>query len=124
MSTNRFKPEVKEALDSILLEIPGVCAGKMFGLPGYYIEGKLFACVYREGVGIKVPANLAASLLERENVIPFQPFEKSKMLEWVQINHDQPGDYLADEEVFLASIEFVLELALGSNKKRPRGSRR
>ena len=56
MSPPVFNPKHKEVLDSVLLQMPGVVAGTMFGYPAYYINKKLFACLYEEGVGIKVPA--------------------------------------------------------------------
>lgn len=116
MGKAHFRPEVKETLDSFLLDVPGVRAGKMFGLPGYFVGGKLFACLYQDGVGIKVPATTAVELLERDEVTPFQPFEKSTMREWVQVTHPQPDNYFEDESIFLQSIEFVLSLAQQDQK--------
>ena len=52
MSTVTFNPAHKEVLDDVLLQIPGVVGGMMFGYPAYYINRKLFACIYEEGVGI------------------------------------------------------------------------
>lgn len=44
------KPSVesghKAFLDSLLLNMPGVVAGKMFSYPAYYVNGKLSACIY------------------------------------------------------------------------------
>ena len=39
----------------MLLGLPGAKAGKMFGYEAYYVFGKMFACIYGDGVGIKVP---------------------------------------------------------------------
>lgn len=97
----------KTVLDSILLGFNGVRAGKMFGYPSYYVLNKLFACVYREGIGIKVPEDLATELLKKRHIVPFQPLGKSKMREWIQINRKRSEDYKKDITLFQASIAFV-----------------
>jgi len=100
-------PAIKAELDDLLLPLPGVTAGQMFGLPAYYAGGKLFACVYGDGVGVKVPAPLAQALLARNDVIPFQPMGRPKMREWVQINRAVPSDYRLDLETFEAALDFA-----------------
>ena len=102
-----YNEKHKEVLDSFLLMKPEVSAGKMFGFPAYYVHGKLFACVYEDGVGIKIPEEMAQQLLKTKRVIPFQPFGKAKMREWVQINHERSKDYLKDREILFKALEFV-----------------
>lgn len=97
----------KEVLDSFLLKMSGVVPGKMFGYPAYYIGKKLFACLYEEGVGIKVPENFANSLIGKDGIISFQPIGKAKMKEWIQINREEASDYLDDKDIFKASVRFV-----------------
>jgi len=101
----------KEILDAMLLGLSGVRAGKMFGYPAYYIDGRLFACVYGSGVGVKVPEELAARLLKRPDIAPFQPLGKPKMKEWIQINPQRAEDYRHDLEIFQLAVEFVSSLA-------------
>jgi len=43
MSPPAFNPKHKGVPDSVLLQVPGVVAGTMFGYPAYYINKKLFA---------------------------------------------------------------------------------
>lgn len=112
MQSVAYNEAYKKILDSFLLSMPGVVAGKMFGYPAYYTHKKLFACLYEEGVGIKVPEELAQKLLKRKDIVPFQPLGKAKMREWIQINKEKPKDYLGDKTIFEKSIEFVMELAL------------
>jgi hypothetical protein len=107
MAKMDFNAEHKKVLDPLLLHLPHVTAGKMFGYPAYYVYGKLFACVYGEGVGIKVPEDVAIQLLSRENVVPFQPMGKPKMREWVQINRSLSEDYKHDQDLFQCSVQFV-----------------
>ncbi len=114
MGTLIFSPEIKRVLDSFLLEIPIVVTGKMFGYPAYYVNRKLFACVYEDGVGIKVPYERAQELIGKEGIIPFIPMGRREMIEWIQINRTQPEEYLKDREIFEESIEYVA--ALGDSR--------
>ena len=110
MTNIKFDPEHKKVLDSFLLEIPGVIPGKMFGYPAYYINKKLFACLYEDGVGIKVPEDKANELIGKEGIINFQPLGRAKMREWIQINRKNSVDYLKDQELFDISVKFVSKL--------------
>ncbi|MGZ7109162.1 MAG: hypothetical protein ACXVHW_09355, partial [Methanobacterium sp.] len=83
--------------------------GKMFGYPAYYVNKKLFACLYEDGVGIKVPEDNANELNGSEGITPFQPLGRRKMREWIQINREKSEDYLKDERKYL---RFPLNLYL------------
>jgi len=107
MSKTKYNQRIKETLDSLLLDYPGVISGKIFGYPAYYVRKKLFACVYEDGIGIKVPEDLAKELIGTQGIINFQPMGRAKMREWIQINRQHPNDYLKDKEIFKASIDYV-----------------
>lgn len=113
MVAYKSNPEIKAVLDEMLLDLPGVKPGKMFGYDAYYVYGKMFACIYEDGVGIKVPEVEANRLMAEENVIPFQPLGRKRMREWVQINRNAPESFLQDEAIFKVSFEFVLKIAAG-----------
>jgi hypothetical protein len=107
MSKVNYNSEIMTVIDSILLQNPLVVRGKMFGYPAYYINKKLFACIYEEGVGIKVTETLAKSLIGKEDIFYFQPLGRHKMREWIQINRKNPKAYLRDMDIFQESINFV-----------------
>jgi len=111
MMTSKYREDVKATLDGLLLGLPMVKAGKMFGYPAYYVKGKLFACVYGDGVGLKVPEQVANALLEKEAIIPFQPMGRNRMREWIQINRDSAKDYMDDIEILETSASYVASLA-------------
>jgi len=48
MMTSKYREDVKATLDGLLLGLPMVRAGKMFGYPAYYVKGKLFAVLRQE----------------------------------------------------------------------------
>jgi hypothetical protein len=110
MTRTKFSLEIKQVIDRILLEVPVVVPGKMFGYPAYYINKKMFACVYEDNVGIKVPAILANELIGKKGVTYFQPLGRAKMKEWIQIHRESPEEYLKDREIFNASVDFVASL--------------
>jgi len=116
------KPSVesthKTILDSLLLNIPSMVEGKMFGYPAYYVNEKLFACIYGDGVGVKVPEAVASKLLSKKHVVPFRPLGKPKMREWIQINRARPADYRKDIKIFRTSVEFVSPLQTTKRKKK------
>jgi hypothetical protein len=105
-----YNPEIKSVIDSFLLKIPIVVSGKVFGYPAYYVNNKLFACIYEEGVGIKVPLDVANEFIGKDGIIPFIPMGKRKMKEWIQIVREQPEEYYKDKEIFETSINFVASL--------------
>ncbi|MGC9445107.1 MAG: hypothetical protein ACP5E9_09320 [Candidatus Methanospirareceae archaeon] len=115
MNKPDFNLEHKNVIDSFLLKIPGVVPGKMFGYPAYYINKRLFACIYDSGVGVKIPEKVANDLIGKEGIIYFQPLGRAKMKEWIQINREKSEEYLKDQEIFEKSIKFVS--ILGSKKK-------
>jgi TfoX/Sxy family transcriptional regulator of competence genes len=107
MSTVVFNEKHKEVLDALLLQIPGVVAGRMFGYPAYYTGRKLFACIYEDGVGLKVPEKIADSLVGQKGIVRFQPMGRRPMKEWIQINREHSEDYRNDQEILKISIEYV-----------------
>jgi hypothetical protein len=119
MTPGVFNPKHKDVLDSLLLPVPGVVAGTMFGYPAYYIGGKLFACLYGEGVAIKVPGPVAGSLVGREGIVRFQPMGRRPMKEWIQINRERSEDYRKDRELFKISIDYVSSVTKQGNPEPP-----
>jgi len=118
MAFATFNDKHKEVLDGMLLDIPGVKAGKMFGLPGYYVDGKLLACVWEDGVSIKLPQAVREELLRQKGIEPFVPMEGRPMKEWVLINKKSSKDYLKYEDIFISAVEYVLLLPKKSPRKR------
>ena len=98
----------KAVLDGMLLKIPGVEGGEMGGLPAYFVKQKMFACIYRGAVGLRLSAAAAANLqFSMDGVSPFTPNGQSSTREWVQISHAASADYEKDLDIFKSSIEFV-----------------
>jgi len=110
MAKAKYNQDVNSVVDEILLQFPGVVAGKMFGYPAYYLNKKMVGCIYEDGVGLKVPETIAKGLLENAHITHFQPLGRRKMREWIQINHADPNDYFLDESIFEASVTYLRSL--------------
>lgn len=74
-----------EILQERLKTLPGAKAGKMFGHPAFYVNGRLFACLFGDALGLKIPEALASELTRRGKAQPFRPYGKSKMREWIEL---------------------------------------
>ena len=104
-----FNAAHKAVLDDMLLGIPHVRAGKMFGFPAYYAGKKLCICLYEQGVGVRLPERSATELLRSDpNAVPFQPMGRPRMREWVQINLSLSEEYRHYKAVFEDSIRHLL----------------
>lgn len=111
MSKTKYNENHKQILDKILLDIAEVKPGKMFGYPAYYIGGKLFACIYNNGVGLKVPEKTANQLREQPYIDYFQPLGRKRMREWIQINRENSLDLRQDEDILFTALEYVADIA-------------
>lgn len=64
---------------------PLVREGAMFGCPAAFVGAHMAFCVYGSGIGIKLPAERAATLVHAGRAFAFQPYGRSPMREWVEI---------------------------------------
>ncbi len=114
-----YRADVLEVLARLLAERPEVTQGKMFGFPAFYTAGKLFACVYGDGVGLKLPQEMVRGLEGRPGITPFQPYGKPKMREWILVWHQQADAYAMDAHLLAASIDFVADIGHSRGVTRP-----
>lgn len=105
--TARYRAEVAARLTNLLEAAAGASAGWMFGFPTFYSYGRMFACAYGSGVGIKLPAEKAANLIAAGNATAFGPHDRAPMREWVQIDRTSPRAYDGTLPLLLESAAFV-----------------
>lgn len=108
MTKAKFNSELKAFLDDLLLALPDVSAGVVFGLPCYRVSAGVFATLYGDGVGVKLPAARVRELMDKPGFVPFQPFGRNRGKEFVQIQHDDMEDYRHDLALFEESIRYLL----------------
>lgn len=59
--------------------------GQMFGCPAVFHGRKMALCVMGTHIGLKVPAETAASARQHPDITDFCPYGKAPMREWIQI---------------------------------------
>jgi hypothetical protein len=116
MSTVSYDPAIKAVLDSFLLSNELVTPGKMFGFPAYYVGKKLFACVYENGVGLKVSAQTLEEQAGNEDVSPFVPMGRHTMKAWIYLTHPSPESFLENRTLLESSAAYVASLQGDSTK--------
>jgi hypothetical protein len=119
MGPLNYNSEQKVTLDRLLLDYPEVSASVVFGLPCYKVHGVVFATLYGEGVGIKLPEARVRELLEKPGVVPFRPFGRNRGKEFVQINRDNPQDYQHDKALFEEAMRYAVSTSAAADQKEP-----
>lgn len=103
-----FQLEAKAVLDRELLAPAEVSSRTMFGCPAYFVGDKLFACLYGEGVAVKLSADEARQWLEASpHAHPFQPYDRAPVRGWVQFDHTSPKDVFEDLGAIRRAMAFV-----------------
>ncbi len=104
----RWIPAVAEALAELAADIPGATTGKMFGHPAVYVAGKLSACAFADGVGMKLPAETVHALLSQPGFSPFTPYGKAAMREWIHIQAATAAEVRRHRALFDKSAALLL----------------
>jgi len=98
----------KLVMDDLVLGMPGVRGDRMFGYPGYKVNGKVFAFVGGSGIAIKLPEARAKQLVESgQGMVYFEPAEGIVWKSWVLIVRPQADEYREDVALFEESVGYV-----------------
>lgn len=116
MGSLNYNLEQKGTLDRLLLDLPEVSAGVVFGLPCYKVNGVVFATLYGEGVGIKLPEARVRELLAQPGFVPFRPFGRNRGKEFIQITHENPEDYQHDMPLFEEAMHYAFSASTRQKK--------
>ena len=79
-------------------------AGGMFGSPALFLGRRMIGCVFGRNIGLKVPAPLAAEAVAEGSAIPFRPYGKPAMREWIEIDGK---DLAVRQDLLAAAIHFA-----------------
>ncbi|MDQ4131042.1 MAG: hypothetical protein M3133_08655 [Actinomycetota bacterium] len=98
-----YREELRAVLADMLDGRPDTRPGRMFGFPAFYAAGKLVACVYGSGVGLRVPSEEAARL--RGVPTPaFEPYGR-RMRAWTFLEPAAAEELRGEAAVLEAAIE-------------------
>ena len=115
----RWNEDVAAALVEVAARLPETRVGKMFGYPALYTRGKLYACAYGDGVGLKLPGQVVAALIEEASFAPFRPYGKARMREWVLLRVTSGEAVRTQFDLLEQAARFVAE---GRREAQPRPS--
>lgn len=105
----RWPEDVGEGLLALEEEL-GVTTGRMFGHPALYANGRLCACAYGDGLGLKLPRPRVAELVDAGEATPFQPYGKAPMSEWAHVRAVRREDVDRLVPLVVESVSFVADL--------------
>ncbi|OHD56333.1 MAG: hypothetical protein A2Y33_12055 [Spirochaetes bacterium GWF1_51_8] len=103
-----FNPKIQEVLDEVMKNVDGASPSKAFGYPSFSIGKKMFACVYEDGVSIKLPRERVLEIMKSDpSAREFRPMNRHTMKEWVYMIRTSPADYRKDLELFRESAVYA-----------------
>ena len=100
-----FNQKVADELDQMMRNIPEAKPGKMFGMPGYKVNGKLAVGVFEDTVVVKVGTERAKVLLGQPGIGTFEPMPGRAWKDWVAIGSDFKKHHALLEE----AVRYVAE---------------
>ena len=79
--------------------------GKMFGCPALYVGRKMALCVYEDTIGMRVPEDIAMCAKASSRAVPFTPYGKKPMREWIAVGASE--DLSEFHDLFEAALHFA-----------------
>jgi hypothetical protein len=79
----------------------------MFGYPAYYVGRSMFACLYENKIGLKIPAKKAEEARTCMHITDFRPRGRSRMRKWVQFELRSKKDLLKHKELIEMAIDYA-----------------
>ncbi|MEO8397971.1 MAG: hypothetical protein ABI700_33565 [Chloroflexota bacterium] len=83
-----FNQGVADALAKLMRDMPEAKPGKMFGMPGYMVNGKLAVGVFKDTVVVKLGSERAKALIGKQGIGTFEPMPGRAWKDWVAISSD------------------------------------
>lgn len=100
-----FKPEHKKILDDMMQGVQHVVPGKMFGYPGYKVNGKLAVGLFDSGIILKVGPARVKELAGKEGIEGFEPLTGRVWKDWLLLT----SGFEQQRALFEEAVQYVLE---------------
>jgi hypothetical protein len=88
MMSDKYNPEHETILNKIMQDMPQTNAGRMFGYPGYKVNGKLAAGLHEQGIIVKVGHDRASEIIGQGQGQAFEPMAGRVWRDWVLLTTD------------------------------------
>ena len=92
---------------ALLADVPGIAQRTMFGVPAFFVDGRLFCCVWGDGVGLRLPMAQAQTVVGADGLGPFRPFGRAPMRGWVQRDQPEAAALRQDADLIVAACEHI-----------------
>jgi len=102
--SHRYREELAGGLDRLLRSLSGVRRGVMFGHPAFFAGRRMFACVYGDGVAVRLRRDDACGTAA--SVREFRPNGRT-MLDWVLLVYEDDSAVARDRHLFERAIEIL-----------------
>jgi hypothetical protein len=99
----KYNPAHEAALNKIMANNKTAEPGKMFGYPGYKVNGKLAVGLHEQGVIAKVGRDRAAKLIEQGKAKKFEPLPDRPWKDWVLLT----DNIESHSDLFKDAVELV-----------------
>ena len=106
----RWRPDLLDGMTAWFADRPGVTSQPMFGVPAFFVEGRVFACVWGDGVGVRLSTETGQSVVGLRGLKSFTPFGRSPIRGWLQRDCTSDPDFAATQALCDAAYEYVQSL--------------
>lgn len=99
-----YNPEHEAILHTMLKDVPGAKAGKMFGYPAYKVNGKLAVGLHGGGIVAKVGPKRSSELIGQAGIDIFEPMPGRAWKDWVLLT----DHFEENRGLFEEAVQYVL----------------
>jgi hypothetical protein len=98
-----YDPQLAERLAEMMRDFPEAKAGRMFGMPGYLVNGKLAVGMFEDSVVAKLGAARAKALIGSGGIEALEIMPGRVWKDWVKFS----GDLTRYREVIGEAVAYV-----------------
>jgi hypothetical protein len=106
----RWRPDLFDRMTVWFGERSEVTQMVMFGVPAFYVGGRVFVCVWGDGVGLRLPTEVAQSVVGLTGLRSFTPLGRTPMRGWIQRDCTDEPQFTSTLALSDAAYEYVRTL--------------
>lgn len=116
---SEYREDIVDILQAELKHNLQVKKGRIFGHPGFSIQGRFFCFAYQDGLAMKLSPGDYEQILKLEEAVKFSP-GGSPMGTWVALTYPEAEDYLQNWDWLEKSMAYIVTDEAAPPKKRKR----
>jgi TfoX/Sxy family transcriptional regulator of competence genes len=119
MARRQSDPSLIALFDSLLPDDPRIARRKMFGYPAAFVDGKLFAGLFRDRVVLRLTQRDYDALAAEHDVTTFEPVVGRKMRGLIVLPETLVLDRMQMDDLIGRAMRNAKAIAAGANRSRP-----